>query len=575
MPAMPAVPAGAAAPARPRGRWSEALFRLGAVAACLGLALAAIDSCARWEVGESRLAELAGNGLPLAPGLAAALRREPDLARARIVAARAIVGAELETAARRNANPGDGGPARLAPAGEAAAASLAARPAAWDAAMVLGAATYLGWSEARDPRLFQRYAAWEAPLAAALRLAPSRREPVRFLAAAYLEVWRAMTPEKRGAARRVLAAALADPDSFAGLVAPWLRVAASRGEAFSLVPDDAEAWRHVAALYAGKSDWQGESAARIRLARAVERHLRGELADAEERLTLGDEAGARERFLAVAATATSGASRGELLGRALADCPPGVADGTTAAKLAAQLAWVLDRCQITGCPVPPAALRRLARFCRDLPSAEAALAAVLGGELPRAEQLERHAEAGESAAWAPYYVEKARALAAAGRPPEAAAALEQVDRELRGAAYWRARGEVALAAGDAGGQAQAAESLRQLSATAWPSTAWSWRGDVARLDILTSAAASGLRIEVGRAPAGGALVEVRLDDTVLGSAPALPGAALTLAAPLAAGLHRLELESLGGGAVTPGSAALVPAAGAGPARPAVRGDGAG
>jgi hypothetical protein len=358
----------------------------------------------------------------------------------------------------------------------------------------------------------------------------------------------------------VLAAALADPDGFQGLIVPWLRAAGSRAEAFSLVPDDAEAWRRVAALYAERRDWQGESAARRRVARAVDRHLRGELAEAEDRLARGDDVGARDRFLAVAASATSGAGRGELLGRALADCPPGVADAPTAAKLAVQLAWVLDRCQITGCPLAPQALRRLARFCRDLPPAEAALAAVLGGELARAEQLERHAEPEEGAAWAPYYVEKSRALAAAGRAPEAAAALELVDRDLRGPAYWRARNEVAQAAGDPVAEAQAEEHLRQLAATAWPSTAWAWRGSTARLNLLTTVEAAGLRIEVGQAPPGGALVEVRLDDTVLGSAPALPGAAVTLATPLAAGLHRLEFESLGGGAVTPGPAALVLAA---------------
>jgi hypothetical protein len=267
--------------------------------------------------------------------------------------------------------------------------------------------------------------------------------------------------------------------------------------------------------------------------------------------------------------------REELLGRALDECPPGVADAATAAKLSSQLAWVLDRCQISGCPLGTQALRRLARFCRDLPPAEAALAAVLGGELARAEQLERHAEAGDGAAWASYYVAKARALAAAGRAPEAAAALELVDSGFRGAGYWQARREVAQAAGDPARQAEADERLKQLAAVAWPRTAWTWRGSVARLNLLTAAEAGGLRLEVAAAPPGGALVEVRLDDAVIGSAPALPGAAVTLAAPLAAGLHRLEIESVGGGAVTPGTVALVlaapvPGGGSPPAAPAGR-----
>jgi hypothetical protein len=551
---------------RPSGRLRETVFRTGLVAVSLALALAAIDSCARWEIGQERLADLAGGGAPLPTSLAAEIRREPDLERARIAAARAVLGAELEPS-----RPAvrDAGISRLAAASNEAAAALAVRPAAWDAAMVLGAATYLDWSELRDPRLFQRYAAWEAPLETALALAPSRREPARFLAAAYLEVWPAMTPAKRAAARHVLATALADPEGFGGLLVPWLQAASSRDEAFSLVPDDPEAWRRVAALLAERRDWEGESVARRRAARAVERRLRGELAAAEEHLERGDDAGARERFLAVAASAAPGAGREDLLGRALDECPPGVADAATAAKLSGQLAWVLDRCQIAGCPLEPQALRRLTRFCRDLPPPEAALAAVLGGELARAEQLERHAEPEEGAAWAPYFVEKARALAAAGRTADAAAALDRVDPGVRGPAYWRARREVAQAVGDPAVEAQAEERLRQLAATAWPPSAWTWRGSVARLSLLTAADAAGVRIEIAQAPPGGALVEVRLDDAVLGSTPALPGGAVTLSAPIAAGLHRLELESIGGGAVTPGAVGLAaPAAGGpGPARP--------
>ena len=41
----------------------------------------------------------------------------------------------------------------------------------------------------------------------------------------------------------------------------------------------------------------------------------------------------------------------------------------------------------------------------------------------------------------------------------------------------------------------------------------------------------------------------------------LPPGALTLSAPIPAGLHRLEVESLGGGAVTPGAVALAVSAG--------------
>ena len=42
---------------------------------------------------------------------------------------------------------------------------------------------------------------WEAPLHAALHLAPSKREPERFLTASYLEIWPALTTAKRMLAR--------------------------------------------------------------------------------------------------------------------------------------------------------------------------------------------------------------------------------------------------------------------------------------------------------------------------------------------------------------------------------------
>jgi len=549
-----------ARPSRRHGRWTEAAIRAGLAVLSLALASAALDVCGTWESGQDRLVDLAGGGAPLPSVLAAELRREPDLERARTAAARAALAAELDPTRRADPGARAAGPERLAAARQAAATALALRPSSWDAAMILGAATYLDWSEERDPRLFQRYTAWEAPLAAALALAPSRREPARFLAAAYLEIWPALAPAKRVAARRVVATALGDPDGFRTLIGPWLEAAASRGEAFALVPDDPDAWRRVAAFFAARRDWEGESAARTRLFGAVERRLRTELAAAEERLAAGDDAGARDLFLAVAAGAISGAGREELLGRALSDCPPGVADAATASQLSGQLAWVLERCQLAGCPLEPQALRRLARFCRDLPPSEAALAAVLGGELARAELLERHAEAGD-ASWTPYFVEKARALTALGRTTEAGAALDQVDRDARGPTYWRARREIALAAGDTAAQAAADEGLRRLAALAWPGTAWTWRGPVARLDLLTVVDATGLRVEVAEAPPGGALVELRLDGSVLGSAPAVAGSAVTLANPLTAGLHRLEIESVGGGAVGPGTVALVRSSG--------------
>ncbi|HEX9671664.1 MAG TPA: hypothetical protein VGC93_19500, partial [Thermoanaerobaculia bacterium] len=175
-----------------------------------------------WRAAQERLAGvLRASGGDLPPRVAADVRREPDPHRAAAVAATALLAAELNP--RTAAGPG--GAERQAAARALAARVLAARPAAWDAATVLGASTYLTWARGRDPRLLTSYASWEEPLLAALARGPGKREPRRFLAAAYLELWPALAPEKRAFAHRLLARAFRDHETFRALIGPWLAVA--------------------------------------------------------------------------------------------------------------------------------------------------------------------------------------------------------------------------------------------------------------------------------------------------------------------------------------------------------------
>jgi len=163
---------------------------------------------------------LAGAGVTLD---AAAIGREPDPQGVRLRAARAVLVAELDPARRKGISPEQAareGAERMAAAAGAAREVLARRPASWEAAWVQGASTYLGWSLAQDPRLFTAYRQWEAPLEAALRLAPARREPVRFLAAAYLETWAVLSPRKRQIARGLLAELFRDPEDLGRLLDP-------------------------------------------------------------------------------------------------------------------------------------------------------------------------------------------------------------------------------------------------------------------------------------------------------------------------------------------------------------------
>ena len=528
-----------------------------AVACLLGAALPAL-SFRDWREAQERLAPLlAEHAAALPPLLPADVRREPDPVRGEIALARALLAAELDP--RTAAAPRPEGRARLAAARDLAAAAVAARPAAWDAAMVLGGATYLDWAQARDPRLLTAYKRWEEPLLAALALAPGRREAGRFLAATYLELWPAVAPPKRALARRLLASAFRDPDTFRRLIGAWLDVAPSRAAAFALVPPEPRAWEEVQGLFAGRGDWQGASAAHRRWRQAMRARLETDLRQSQARLAGGDPVGARNLLLGVAAHAEHGPAGADLLARALEICPPGPVDSATAARLAGQLSWVVDRCQVAACPLPEPTLRRLAGLCRDLAPEQAALASVAGGDLEQGEQAERRTAAQWSEEWAPYLIAKARLLAGRGRPTEAAAALGQVHRMWKETPlYVAARHEAARAAGDDAAAAEAERALAGLAAAEWPATAWKWRGGRARLALLAAHPAPGALIAIDEGPAGGSWVELRLDGAVAGRHPAIPSAELPLAAPISAGLHFLDVATVAGGAVYPGRVRLAP-----------------
>src|SRR5580693_283671 len=286
------------------------------------------------------------------------LEHEPDAGRVELRAARAALAAaidsarhaELVTAERARLRAENA--VRLSEADRLAGGALADRPAAWEAAMVMGTATYLGRSLAHDTRLFTDAVAWEAPLEAAIRLAPGRPDAARVLASAYLEVWPYLSARKRERERRLLAAAFSDPASCAGLIGPWLAVAPSREEAFAVVPPDPEAWAKLQQVYAQRLDWGGFCAARERWDRTLLIRLAARLGAAEARRAGGDGAEARQLFLEVATAARPGWRYLGLLSRALESCPPGSVDRRTAELLARHLQWSLERCRLDRCPLP-------------------------------------------------------------------------------------------------------------------------------------------------------------------------------------------------------------------------------
>jgi hypothetical protein len=236
-------------------------------------------------------------------------------------------------------------------------------------------------------------------------------------------------------------------------------------------------------------------------------------------------------------------------------------DSATAARLAPHLARALDRCLFAACDLPPAALKRLSHFVRDPAPAQAALASLFAGDLPRASLYERRTEGLGTEVWAPYLITKARALAARGKVDDAREALALVHLSWQGKPlYWRAQAEVARAAGDTRGTAGAEARLAGLARRTWGPQDWTWSRGTARLEMMTGAPAAGFAVGLDQVPATGSLVELRLDGAAVGDFPVRPQAgaapALRLDLPLGRGLHVLELDSLDGGQVLPGAVVL-------------------
>jgi hypothetical protein len=543
----------------PRSR----LVRLGL--ASLGIALA-LGAGLRYgglrAERNAHAARLEGSGIPLDPRVRRELFREPETEGVRLRAARAVLAGEMAQAAALDPSSPEGreemlaSSRRLEEAARQAGEVLARRPASWEAAMVLGAATYMSRSFARDSRLFTDAGEWEEPLQAARRLAPAKREPPRFLAAAYLEIWPALSAPKRELTRELVTGLFRHPEDLALLLRPWLS-AVEPPAALSVIPPVPGAWEQVQSFYADRGDWQTFSVARQRWDRTLRAHLQERLALADARLARNDVRAARTYYLEVAEQVRPDARYQDLLDAALTRCPPGPVGSDTAERLTPRLEWAVERCLLAECPLPPAALKRLAHLAGDQAPHQEALAFLVAGDLSEALSLERRSETLWSEPWAPYLVAKARTLTERRRLGEAWEALDLVHPSWwQRPTYWLARLDLARVSGRLGEAAKAEEKLRTFARSSWTATDWTWRQGRARLEILTDGPARGIEMGFVEVPAAGAVVELRLDSAALGTFPVRPGQPLVQALPLAPGLHVLEIESIGGGRVIPGAVRL-------------------
>jgi len=536
--------------------------RLGLAAVGILLAVAAVGRYRALDKERRDLtAWLETSGQPIDPRLARELARELDVNGLAVRAVRASLAREIWALAHADSPAIEAErlprAARLAETAQRAGAALADSPASWEAAMVLGAATYMSESQARDSRLFTDHERWEEPLQAAIRLAPAKREPLRFLTTAYLEIWPALTVPKRAATRRMVAEMMRDPEDLRSILGSWFAVAGRGKEALSVLPPDPRAWEQVQSILASQSDWEGFSGARQQWDHILGAQLRSMVAAADAELAQGEPRNARDLYIAALKLVRPDIGDRDVLEAALIHCPPGPMSRDTAKHLTRLLDWSLERCQVAACPLSPPALERLARFAGETAAPREAMAVLLSGDLPGAVAVERRSGAVWNDAWTPYLVAKARALARRGRLSEAATALDLVPRGWwERPAYWQARLELARAADDAAGAARAENSLRGMTRRAWPATVWTWRAERAQMEMLIDAPAQGVTIGLDEVPPAGAVVELRLDGVLRGLLTAQPAGSLTTDGALGPGTHVLEVESIAGGRVVPGAVRL-------------------
>ena len=530
------------------------------VAGLLLAALALQQQAGRASDRTALVRELGATGVARRqPDLARDIVADPDPVRARLGLARVLLAESYDFSAfsrlpqREAVEAVAGVPERLENARRLAAAGLAARPAAWQGAMVLGGATYRLWSLRGDDRLFARREQWAEPLRVAGQLAPAEGEPVRLLARISLELWVVLGESDREAARALLRRAFVEPATFATLADLWIAAAGSLAAAETLVPPTAAAWTTVQVVLERRRDWAGVAAAWGRRLDALERELTERSAEIARRLEGGDRAGARAAALEVIGRAPTDGRFAPLVERALALLPPGPVSAAHAPSFRRWLEWANELFVRGRTVLPPASMQRLALGAGDLPSAEAALAALAGGDLVRAELIERRLEAVNTEAWAPYWLAKGRVLAGRGDGPSANVAFARAHRGWRGSV-------VETAARAAAGSGDARAQLASLAATEWPPTAWRWRGGVAWADLQLGGEAGGVLVTVATAPAEGAAVRVAIDGSTVAVAVAVVNGQVAVSAPVGAGAHFVQVESVAGGRVSPGAVRLLPAA---------------
>ncbi|HMB54038.1 MAG TPA: hypothetical protein VKU40_12030 [Thermoanaerobaculia bacterium] len=459
----------------------------------------------------------------------------------------------LVYAATTAATTGTGGTSagHLDEAHQLAAEAFAERPAAWRAPMLLGTATYLARAARRERELVTASEEWDDPLTWSRQLAPASPEPARFTVLAYLELWPALSPEKRQTTIDLMRVTLDQPSFFGRLIEPWLTVADDRETAFSALPDRAWIWGRLERRYAKRGDWRAFTEVHERRLTALAGELEAQLDEAAA-LTRRDAWEGRRLYLQTIADAPRDTAFLPLVARALAEAPAGAPQPSLAEPLSRWLDWVLALSLAGGeSPLPPEAVGRLAAAIPDLAPPLDAHAELAAGRLADGELIERR-RFDAHPAWGGYLVVKARRLALAD-PNAALGALARADDSWRRRpSYLVTLADAARAEGDDATADAAEGALAALPAV-------DWTGDANRASIEAAAptAARGFSID-GRA-AGEVMVTVRLDGRTVETRRA-GRRGLRVETEVAPGLHLVEVETIAGNRFEPARLSWLPAA---------------
>ena len=521
------------------------LTRLVAGVVAVVLAAASVYSYLSWERSRDHLLDLLtefGTGTR-APGVVSDVRREPDPVRARLLVARALLADELDRRWLADL-VGDEREAaeavslrKLETADSMARGVLAARPASWQARMILAGSTYLKMSRLGDPGRWRERWRWERPLRDAMAMATNQVEPRRILAAAYLNDWSLMTGSERQSARDVLRVAFRDRVTLEQLLPAWLRRADSLDQALDLMPIASWSWQHLERYFRVRQDWERVCEGRTRSLAALPKYLERILADAEKRLARGDKSGARSLALNALASLPIGPVYGELLDRLLRTLPPGPIPAQSQQRTRDWLTWTRRECLLGRCPLPKTVIRRLRALSQYETSADRAWTAELAGDTYSAASHERDALIPNASDWAPYLLLKAKRLTASGEAGEAAATLAMIHPDWAERAVTRAV------------RALVWEGLGVSSRVRlddWQSPAILRARETSIKEYFWQQPPEKIRLRFGKVASTGAAVQILWSDQLAGCYSVESGTVITLAAPRTSGFHVLEVRPLPG-----------------------------